>query len=214
MEREVKPLFIDWKEKQKLLEENRKLKLKLSELGNELRRYEQEKRLQEKHKFLFPLPEGKCLYVPVLFRPLENYYDFLVLGYGKKKGLKPGMPLLREDGLVGQVSQVFQNYAFGKLITSPDLIGGVYNARTRQVGVMQGARGKGVEVRFFPSTSSVSVGDIFLTSSLSTFFFRGIPVGRVREIKKNKDTVTLKIYLDPIVDLNRIQWVCGYVLSS
>lgn len=208
----VRPIFSSAAKRERLYRENQQFRQEIAQLRADLEQLRAARQIEK--ELHFASGEGTCLFLPILFRPPESYYSKVILGKGRAEGVTEGMPLLREEGLVGIVASASKHLAVGTLLTSPKLRVGVRNRRGGEVGILQGEREKGLEVLFLPSTADVKRGDLFVTSSLSHLFLPGVPVGRAVAMEKQKDSVTLRVQLEPAVNFSKLEWVCGYKVAS
>ncbi len=133
----------------------------------------------------------------------------LVVNKGSDDGIRLGQVALAANGVVGQVTLVSDSFATISIITDPTQYVPVKNARNGIRGVTKGfALNKELlKVEFIENISDIKIGDMFLTSGMGDKFPSGYPVGKVSNIKQNKNDSFLYIELDPIQDTQDLEFV-------
>lgn len=118
----------------------------------------------------------------------SSWYDIITLDKGGYQGIKKGMCVINGQGFVGEVIKTSNNTSEIKLITSPSFdnkisvsVGGQYGVTTnydlkKNVLLVDGIK----------DLKSVSVGDKVTTSGLTSLYPRGILIGEVSNIRKDK----------------------------
>ena len=53
----------------------------------------------------------------------------------------------------------------------------------------------------------LQVGDILVTSGLSQYFPKGLPIGKVVEIVPSRYQLSFTAYIQPVVDFARLEYV-------
>jgi rod shape-determining protein MreC len=85
-------------------------------------------------------------------------------------------------GLVGRVEAVTPNTSRVLLISDPTSRVGVMLSRSRHMGILRGTGTQNAILDFFDKDPKVEVGDVVVTSGLSSFYPAGVVVGTVRAI--------------------------------
>jgi rod shape-determining protein MreC len=134
-------------------------------------------------------------------------YKNLQLNHGSKSGLQPGMGAVVEEGVVGIVMRVAQNYSDVLLLVDPNSNLDVIVARNRRRGVLQGGMSDSMQFKYLERGSSILVGDEIVTSGLTGSFPSGILVGKVTNIKIGTDGVTQKIEVKSAVNFSDLSEV-------
>jgi rod shape-determining protein MreC len=111
------------------------------------------------------------------FFPAENR---MTLSVGSNKGLKPGMPIICADGLVGIIQAVSGGQSQALLVSSPQLrIGAVINRQPAPAGLIRGESASKMILEIIDTTATIEAGDQVLTSGHSELIPGGIPIGIV-----------------------------------
>ncbi len=80
-------------------------------------------------------------------------------------------------------------------------------ARTMAKGIVQGTGDRICKMTYLDFQADVREGDLVLTSGDSTIFPRGLVIGRVLKVEKNKTYSKMQAYIDPAVPFDRISAV-------
>ncbi|MCS6782308.1 MAG: rod shape-determining protein MreC [Gloeomargarita sp. SKYBB_i_bin120] len=142
----------------------------------------------------------------VVGRSAGHWWHQLWVGEGHRKGITPGAVVLAPGGLVGRVLDVTPQTSRVLLLTDPSSKVGVMVNRSRAMGVLVGQGTGQPVVEFFDKHPDVKPGDALVTSSFSTLFPPGIPVGKVesidwRAMPAPRATVQLN------APIERLEWV-------
>lgn len=151
---------------------------------------------------LLGVVEGKPTYptvvVQVLYEPATPFRRRLVFNKGAKDGIQPGMPVIDEGGLVGQVIRVTPFTAEAAMLTDEQLAVPVQVLRNglRLIAFGAPAQGK-VEVRYFSSDADIRQGDVLVTSGVGGAFPSGISVGTVESVDRDSSSGFAKAVAQP-----------------
>lgn len=137
-----------------------------------------------------------------------NYQRTVEIDRGGDAGVAKGMPVVSEAGLVGRVVAASRRRATVLLVTDPSFNVGVRLA-SGDIGV---ARGQGARqpltLGLIDTAAKVNTGEVVVTSGLQESVFPpGIPVGKVRSAKTAPSSLQQDIALDPVADLDRLEFL-------
>jgi rod shape-determining protein MreC len=96
---------------------------------------------------------------------------------GSEKGIKPGNPVMSENGLVGRVVGVTQGVSRVLLLTDVASRTPVMIDRTNARAILTGDGGPNPKLEYLRGLDPVKTGDRVLTSGDGGVFPRGLPVG-------------------------------------
>ncbi len=133
------------------------------------------------------------------------------LDRGRTDGVRPGMPVLSPEGLVGQIRrQVDGRYSDVLLTVDRSSAIDVVVDRTGARGVLRGT-GRGdrylCHVQYLLRTDEVKKGDLIHTSGLGQKFPLGIFVGTVTYVKKRSFGLFQEVEVTPAVDFSKLEEV-------
>jgi rod shape-determining protein MreC len=132
----------------------------------------------------------------------------LTLDKGSSDGLKPDMPVITPDGIVGKLRDVFPHTSQLLLINDPTSGAGVILASTRIHAILRGSPQGRVQINNLMPDSRVKTGETVLTSGGDGVFPRGLPVGRIESIGLDPDHQPFAlITISPAVNLSQLDEV-------
>ncbi len=135
----------------------------------------------------------------VVFESRDRFARKLVIDRGENDGLKPGMPVIDEGGVVGQLTRVFPSTAELTLLTDKDQSIPVLLARNGLRGVVYGGADPGtLELRFVPANADINAGDVLVSSGLDGVYPSGLPVARVTSVQRGAQDQFARISLLPV----------------
>lgn len=135
----------------------------------------------------------------------KGYIKYLIIDKGSLDGVKKNDPVIGFQGLIGKVVNVYANTSEVDIILNISSNVSVINNRTRVVGILRGD-GKGrLYVDYYDRLDNVRTGDVFVTSGLGQLFPKGIRVGRVSEIIKDKTGLFQKVYIEQLEDFYKLE---------
>jgi rod shape-determining protein MreC len=129
-------------------------------------------------------PSNSYVTARVIGRDTSPFLRYLLLDQGSDAGVKRGMPVVSENGLVGRISEVSASASKVQLIIDPQ---SAINARvqeTRAEGVLIGQPTGELTLTYLPQDSVVKAGDLVVTSGLGGGFPANILAGRVVSVRK------------------------------
>ena len=131
-------------------------------------------------------PEFPTVVVEVLYEPVNPYQRRLIFNKGSEVGIAPGMPVIDEGGVVGQVVRVTPYSSEAALLTDEQLAIPVQLLRNglRLIAFGSTVPGK-VEVRYFSSDADIAVGDVLVTSGVGGGFPAGLSVATVESVERD-----------------------------
>ncbi|MBI4510584.1 MAG: rod shape-determining protein MreC [Deltaproteobacteria bacterium] len=133
----------------------------------------------------------------------------ITLDRGERE-IKPGMPVLAPDGVVGRIQRIHGSYADVLLAVDPQSSIDVVMARTGGRGVLKGLGGEssyGCKIDYLERTEEVKEGDLVLTSGLGGIFPRDVPLGRIKKVTKAEYGLYQEVEVEPSVDFSRLSHV-------
>jgi len=124
--------------------------------------------------------------------------------------IRPNLPVLGQDGVVGTTLKVSGNEVDVRLVVDA---GSGVDVMVQRTGARGFVRGTGEEkkyscqVQYMERTDEVEVGDLLVTSGMGRRFPKGIPVGTVTQVVKRDFGVYQTVYAAPAVDFSRLEEV-------
>ena len=127
--------------------------------------------------------------VEVFYAPPNIFSHRLVFNKGERAGIQPGMPVIDEGGVVGQVIRVTPYSSEAALLIDDQVSIPVQVLRNglRLIAFGSNEVGK-LEVRYLTASADVREGDTLVTSGIGGLFPAGLPVGRVEKVDRDPGT--------------------------
>ena len=111
----------------------------------------------------------------------------LTLDKGSRDGLRPDLPVITPDGIVGKLRDVFPGTSQLLLLSDPTSGAGVILASTRIHAIVRGTPQGRVQILNLTPDSRIKPGETLLTSGGDHVFPRGLPVGTIESIALDPD---------------------------
>ncbi|MCA1961742.1 MAG: rod shape-determining protein MreC [Desulfomonile sp.] len=191
-------------------EENRRLKEETKRLRQErsvLLGYERENRRLKKFLNLKAQYEFPSLLAQVIGEDAIGWYKVYFINRGSEDGIAPGMAATVAEGVVGRVAGTTPSISKVLLVTDPGVAIDCRVARTRDRGVLSGYLDKECILRYMDLRSQVKAGDEVVTSGLDGVFPKGLPVGTVKQVRRDAQGLFLEALVTPAVNLSEIEEV-------
>lgn len=145
-----------------------------------------------------------------LFRVLRVRLD-----RGRDDRIATGMPVVSTDGLVGQISRVFDRYADIMLTVDEGSAVDVVVQRTGSRGILRGtgeSEGYKARIQYLLRADEVQVGDVVITSGLGRRFPPNLQVGTVSRIEKREFGLYQLAEVTPSANFSRLEEV--FILTA
>ena len=135
------------------------------------------------------------------------WFRSVLIDRGRAHGVRSGMPVISEQGVVGVVTASSRNAAKTMLLLDrQSAIDGVIQ-RSRARGIVRGRSTEELEFEFVAGGRDVRVGDVVITSGLGGVYPKGLRVGEVTAVSEPDVRLLRTATLDPGVDFGRLEQV-------
>jgi rod shape-determining protein MreC len=199
-----------------LSQENEELRnhnvLLSSELA-QLRRSKGENDELRKLLGLQPKQGWKLLATEIVGKTSIGDRNMLTLSSGENSGIKKGMAVMTDGGLIGRVYSMSGGFSLVEGLFNRDMRVAVKIARTRVDGILGWEGGDELVVSNVPKSFDVKEGDLIVTSEYSSFFPSEVPVGEISRIEPEPNSLFRKIYVAPAAHPFRVEH-CYVVLKD
>lgn len=175
----------------------RKRNILLTSELSRLRRAETENGELRKLLNLKSRPEWKLLPTEIIGKTTESDRNMLTISNGESDGVRKGMAVLTDAGLVGRVYATSGGFSLVENLFNRSLRVSVKDSRTRVDGILTWESGDELIVRNVPKALDVQVEDMIVTSEYSTLFPAEVPVGTVTKIESEPNSVFRRVYVKP-----------------
>ena len=125
----------------------------------------------------------------------------LLIDSGKSRNIKEGQIIAGNRGVIGRVSEVFEDKSRILLLTDSSSRIPIIASRARNRGILAGNNSGLMEILYLPKNHQINIGDKIFTSSDGDAVPPGLLIGVVRKIDKNS------VYVSGIEDINNLNIV-------
>jgi rod shape-determining protein MreC len=195
----------------RLRQDNAELVAEVSRLQTQI--IELEQRLAETNvlsalvDFARANPEYRYQAAAVIGYDASPFLRYVLINRGSDNGLRRGMPVVTQQGLVGRVAAVTAGAARIQLITDP---ASTVNARTQPSGaqaVINGQITGDLVLDMIPQDASVQVGDLVLTSGLGGGYPPNLLIGQISGIRSRDQDLFQRATIQSVVDFSQLEIV-------
>jgi rod shape-determining protein MreC len=151
--------------------------------------------------------ETPMLPMEVVGQDVSPWFRSILLDRGRANGVRAGMPVVTDAGVVGLVTATAENAGRTMLLLDrQSAIDGIVQ-RSRARGIVRGRGNDRLEFEFVVGGADVEVGDVVLSSGLDGVYPKGLRVGEVEEVVSSSYGLTQRAILKPAVDFGRLEQV-------
>lgn len=152
-------------------------------------------------------PQDEYIAAAVIGRDPSPFLHYVIIDHGSDDGIRHGMPVVTEQGLVGRVDAVTAGAARVQLITDPGSVINVRLQNQKTEGQVSGSVTGEMTLEMVAQNVSFSSGEILLTSGLGGTFPVDILVGQVLEISRTENQLFQSASVQPVVDFASVRAV-------
>jgi len=131
----------------------------------------------------------------------------LILGQGSASGLRPGMAVLSNQGVVGRIIETSPHASRVLLIDDHNSALDGFDQRSRARGIVAGMVDDGVIMKYMDRSQDIRTHDTIVTSGLDGIFPRGLLVGTVSGVHREGPGLFLTVQLAPAVSFRELEQV-------
>jgi rod shape-determining protein MreC len=194
-----------------LRQRNTELEAEVSELQTQIIQLQQEvgetQSLRALLDFAQARPENRYRGAAVIGRDPSPFLHYVIINRGSNDGIRRGMPVVTNQGLVGRIDAVIADAARVQLVTDP---ASTVNIRLQNAEVeasLSGSVTGDVALDLIPQDTNIQPGDLVLTSGLGGGYPPDLIVGQVVNVRTRDFDLFQQATVQPVVDFNRLQIV-------
>ena len=152
------------------------------------------------------------IFAEIIGESADNNHDISLINRGSNQLVQRNYVVLRKEGLVGRIQSVSPFQSSVQLITDHRSRVSALIQRNRIRGLIYGTH-KGLEMRQINKHANIKIGDRVISSGLGGLYPKGLLIGWVKEIRRQKHELFKTAILDSAVDFNQIEEVFVIVPS-
>lgn len=146
----------------------------------------------------------KSVMSEILYDARDAFTRKIVLDRGAKHGVVPGLPVVDDIGVVGQVTRVFPFTSEVTLLTDKDQAIPVQVVRSGLRSIVYGLGHSGsLDLRFMPASADIQNGDILVTSGIDGVYPAGLSVAKVVQVERKSSDAFARIICQPLAGIDR-----------
>lgn len=153
-----------------------------------------------RHEFEMPM-----LPAELVASDVSPWFRSVLIDRGRADGVRSGMPVVSEEGLVGLVTATSRGASKTMLLLDRQaaIDGTVQRSRSR--GTVRGRGGEELEFEFVAREGDVLMGDVVITSGLDGVYPKGLRLGKVLAVEPSGSRLLRVAVLAPAVDFGRLE---------
>ena len=140
----------------------------------------------------------------VISKGTSSNLNAFLINQGSNSGVKKNDPVLSSKGVIGKIIAVSDDHSSVQLISDGNFRLSVKIMPSESEGIMRWKNNQICEIFEVKKTAEVNIGDIVLTSDLSSYFPPNLPVGEVVSIYDKSDSFNKIVRLELYADLSTI----------
>jgi rod shape-determining protein MreC len=152
-------------------------------------------------------PQDSYVAAAVIGRDPSPFLQYVIIDHGSDDGIRYGMPVVTQQGLVGRIDAVTASAARVQLITDAESVVNVTMQSKNEDVIIQGSITGEITLEMVPQKIDLQSGEILLTSGLGGNYPSDILVGQVTEVQKTENELFQIAYVQPIVDFSTLRAV-------
>jgi rod shape-determining protein MreC len=158
-----------------------------------------------------PISGGRNVAAQIVSYDATDFARRVTLNVGTRAGVRAKDVVFCAQGLVGQITQVAPFTSVVTLLIDRDGRAGAMTARTFAKGVVQGTGDRVCKLSYLDFGADVREGDLVVTSGLlsgrGAIFPKGLVVGRIVRVAKEKTYSRQEAVVEPAVPFDQISAV-------
>ncbi len=145
-------------------------------------------------------PADEYIAAAVIGRDPSPFLQYIIIDHGTDDGIRYGMPVVTQQGLVGRVSAVTASAARVQLISDSGSAVNVTIQSQDEDALVNGSITGDITLEMVDQSVALNEGDILLTSGLGGNYPSDILVGQLVDIQKTEGELYQTAYVQPAVD--------------
>lgn len=184
-----------------MAEENHRLKQQVDQLQQLIIKMREEARENEEYRTLVDFvrenPGKEYQPATVIGADPSKLVRSLIINRGTIDGVQRGMVVVSHLGLMGKITEVYQNTSRVLLVSDPTSVANGIVQRSRVEGVVTGRADQKLRMQYVTKSADVVVGDLVVTSGLGGGYPRGLLIGSVDQVQSNDQDLFKTIQIQP-----------------
>jgi rod shape-determining protein MreC len=151
--------------------------------------------------------ENRYIAAAVIARDISPFMHYVIIDRGSDDGLRKGMPVITQQGLVGNIAAVTSGAARVQLINDPGSSINVVLQQSGVEGVVNGQITGEIELDMVSKNATIQPGELIVTSGLGGKYPANIVIGQVVTIRSEAYSLFQSASVQPAVDFSQLEIV-------
>jgi rod shape-determining protein MreC len=143
----------------------------------------------------------------VIARDVSPFMHYVIINRGSDDGLRKGMPVITQQGLVGRIAAVTAGAARVQLINDPGSSINVILQQSEVEAVLNGLITGEIELDMISQNATIQPGDLVITSGLGGNYPANIVIGQVVTVRSDAFALFQSASVQPAVDFSQLEIV-------
>ena len=152
-------------------------------------------------------PENEYVACSVIGQDPSPFLHYIIIDHGSDDGIRHGMPVVTEQGLVGRVDAVTSSASRVQLITDPSSVINIRLQKAQTEALLTGSLTGDVNLSMVPQDINLQTGDLVLSSGLGANYPGDVVVGQVITVRKQETDLFQSASVQPAVDFSNLRAV-------
>jgi len=156
----------------------------------------------------------KYISAKIINNSIHKRDNFITINKGEKHGVKNGMGVICNDGVLGIVHSTSENYSLIISVLNKESAISICLKKQNNYGSLKwkGFNYKQANIEGIPNHVDVNIGDTVITNGYSTIFPAGIDIGNIVSHQENSESGNQDIKINLFTDFNNVKY--AYIVSS
>lgn len=194
-----------------VLQRNSELEAEISSLQTEIVQLQQQLKeadvLYALLEFARARPQNEYTAAAVIGRDPSPFLHYILIDHGSDDGLRHGMPVVTEQGLVGRVDAVTAGAARVQLITDASSAVNVWLQSDQTEALLTGSVTGDLSLEMVAQDVTMQPGELILTSGLGSTYPKDIFIGQIVSVRRQENELFQSASVQPAVDFSQLQAV-------
>ncbi len=184
--------------------ENSRLKFQIIELQQQVTEAQVLSTLVDYARTRF---ESQYVAASVIGFDSNPFLRYIIINRGSDDGLRSGMPVVTNQGLVGKIAAVAPKAARVQLITDASSAVNVHLQNAKEDAIIFGQLNGDIVLDRIPQSANVLPGELLVTSGLGGNYPSNLVVGQVTSVRKRDFDLFQTASVQPAVDFRHLEIV-------
>ncbi len=151
--------------------------------------------------------DSQYIAASVIARDVSPFMHYVIIDRGSDDGLRKGMPVITQQGLVGNIAAVTAGASRVQLINDPGSSINVILQQSGEEAVLNGQLTGEIELNMIRQSATIQPGDLVMTSGLGGNFPANLVVGQVVTVRNEASSLFQTASIQPAVDFSQLEIV-------